>query len=125
VTLESLEVFKELIGQYKNTFTEEDLAVTQNMIIKGNSRKFETLDQLLGMLTNMSKFDLPADYIEQQQSYVTALKLDNVHSNIDKYFDEQSMIYLVVGDAKTQLARMKDFGYGEPILLDIDGDEIH
>jgi len=125
VTLESLEIFKDLIGQYKDTFTEEDLAVTQNMIIKGNSRKFETLDQLLGMLINMSKFDLPADYIEQQQRYVTDLKLDNVHSNIDKYFDEQSMIYLVVGDAKTQLTRMKDFGYGEPILLNIDGEEIH
>jgi len=125
VTLESLEIFKDLIGQYKKTFTEEDLAVTQNMIIKGNSRKFETLDQLLGMLTNMSKFDLPANYIDQQQNYVTDLKLDNIHSNIDKYFEEQSMIYLVVGDAKTQLSRMKDFGYGEPILLNIDGDNIH
>ena len=125
VTLESLEIFKELISQYKNTFTEEDLDVTQNMIIKGNSRKFETLDQLLGMLTNMSKFDLPANYIDQQQNYVTGLKLDNIHNNIDKYFDEQSMIYLVVGDAKTQLSRMKDFGYGEPILLDIDGEKTH
>jgi len=125
VTLESLEIFKELIGQYKNTFTTEDLAVTQNMIIKGNSRKFETLDQLLGMLTHMSTFNLPANYIDQQQNYVTDLKLDNIHSNIDKYFDEQSMIYLVVGDAKTQLSRMKDFGYGEPIILNTDGEQIH
>jgi len=125
VTLESLEIFKELIGQYKNTFTEEDLAVTQNMIIKGNSRKFETLDQLLGMLTNMSTFNLPANYIDQQQNYVTDLKLENIHNNIDKYFDEQSMIYLVVGDAKTQLSRMKDFGYGEPIMLNTDGEQIH
>jgi zinc protease len=125
VTLESLEIFKKLIGQYKNTFTEEDLAVTQNMIIKGNSRKFETLDQLLGMLTTMSQFDLAANYIDQQQNYVTGLKLDNIHKNIDQYFDEQSMIYLVVGDAKTQLARMKDFGYGEPILLNTDGEQMH
>jgi zinc protease len=125
VTLESLEIFKELIGQYKNTFTEEDLAVTQNMIIKGNSRKFETLDQLLGMLTTMSQFDLAANYIDQQQNYVTGLKLDNIHKNIDQYFDEQSMIYLVVGDAKTQLARMKDFGYGEPIVLNTDGEKMH
>jgi zinc protease len=125
VTLESLEIFKELIGQYKNTFTEEDLAVTQNMIIKGNSRKFETLDQLLGMLTTMSQFDLAANYIDQQQNYVTGLKLDNIHKNIDQYFDEQSMIYLVVGDAKTQLARMKNFGYGEPIVLNTDGEQMH
>jgi zinc protease len=125
VTLESLEIFKSLISEYKNSFTEEDLAVTQNMIIKGNSRKFETLDQLLGMLTTMSQFDLAANYIDQQQNYVTGLKLDNIHKNIDQYFDEQSMIYLVVGDAKTQLARMKDFGYGEPIVLNTDGEQMH
>ncbi|MFQ3193915.1 MAG: zinc protease [Colwellia sp.] len=95
------------------------------MIIKGNSRKFETLDQLLGMLTTMSQFDLAANYIDQQQNYVTGLKLDNIHKNIDQYFDEQSMIYLVVGDAKTQLARMKDFGYGEPIVLNTDGEQMH
>ena len=34
------------------------------------------------------------------------------------------MIYLVVGDAETQLSRMKELGYGEPILLDIDGELI-
>ena len=125
VTLESLEIFRELISQYKNTFKEEDLAVTQNMIIKGNSRKFETLNQLLGMLTTMSRFDLATNYVEQQQNYVKEIKLNDIHNTIDKYFDEQAMIYLVVGDANTQLARMKDFGYGDPIMLDIDGEIIN
>ena len=41
---------------------------------------------------------------------------------INQYLNEQQMIYLVVGDAKTQLKRMKGLGYGEPIVLNIDGD---
>jgi len=34
------------------------------------------------------------------------------------------MIYVVVGDAKTQLDRIKDLGYGDPIVLDMLGNEI-
>lgn len=124
VTLESLEIFKDLISNYKDTYKEEDLAVTQNMIIKGNSRKFETLDQLLGMLTEMSRFDREANFVEQQQDYVKSLELKAVHNVIDKHFNEQQMIYVVAGDAETQLARMKEFGYGEPVILDIEGNKI-
>lgn len=121
VTLESLEIFKDLISNYKETYKEEDLAVTQNMIIKGNSRKFETLDQLLGMLTEMSRFDREANFVEQQQDYVKSLELKAVHDVIDKHFNEQQMIYVVAGDAETQLARMKEFGYGDAVILDIEG----
>ena len=124
VTLESLEIFKQLIGDYKQTFMEEDLSTTKNIIVKGNSRRFETLDKLLGMLQNMSRFDLPTDYIETQQDYVQNTSLAEVRGNIEKYLNEQQMIYLVVGDAKTQLGRIKELGYGEPILLDIHGDVI-
>ena len=31
------------------------------------------------------------------------------------------MIYVVVGDADTQLARLASLGYGEPVRLDIHG----
>ena len=34
---------------------------------------------------------------------------------------EQNMIYVIVGDAKTQLSQLKEFGYGDPIVLDRDG----
>ena len=121
VTLESLEIFKELVGQYKPTFGEDDLAVTKNMIIKGNSRRFETLDQLLGMLVNISQFDRPDNYVEQEQDYVQALTLEQLHSTVTKHMDEQQMIYVIAGDAKTQLGRIKDLGYGEPVQLDISG----
>ncbi|MCP4273081.1 MAG: insulinase family protein [Gammaproteobacteria bacterium] len=124
VTLESLQIFKDLIGNYQDTYFDKDLDVAKNMTIKGNSRRFETLRQLLGMLQTMSQFDLPSNYIEQQQDYVQKVTLEDVHNNIVKHLNEQQMIYLVVGDAETQLSRMKDLGYGEPIILDIHGNEV-
>ena len=121
VTLESLEIFKDLIANYQQSYYDTDLAVTKNIIIKGNSRKFETLNDLLGMLETQSQFALPDNYIQQQQTYVNKLALKEVHQTIAKHLDEQKMIYLVVGDAKTQLERMKVLGYGEPVMLDIEG----
>jgi zinc protease len=121
VTLESLEVFKELIGNYRATFTEDDLSVARNMTIKSNSRRFETLNSLLSMLETISRFDKPKNYIEQEQNFVINAKLIDLHNAIETFLDEQEMIYLVVGDAASQLERMKDLGYGEPIVLDSDG----
>lgn len=124
VTLESLEIFKDLIGNYYETYLDEDLAVAKNMTIKGNSRKFETLDQMLTMLENMSLYGLDDNYIDQQQQYVKNATLESVKGIIEKHLDEKNMIYLVVGDAKTQLSRMKDLGYGEPIMLDNEGNRL-
>ena len=39
----------------------------------------------------------------------------------EMYIMPDRMIYLVVGDAKTQFARLRELGLGEPILLDRDG----
>ncbi len=34
-----------------------------------------------------------------------------------KYLNADKMILLVVGDAKTQLPRLKELGFGDPILI--------
>jgi zinc protease len=40
------------------------------------------------------------------------------------YINPNKMIWLVVGDAETQLERMKELGYGTPILLNKKQEEI-
>ena len=52
------------------------------------------------------------------------MSLEHAKSTIAKYIDPNKMVYLVVGDAKTQLPRMKDLGLGEPIVLDRNGDVV-
>ncbi len=121
VTLESLQLFRELISNYDETFTQSDLATTKNLLTKRTARRFETLDNLLTMLKEVSAFQLPGNYVEQQQSALTAMTLKQAQEIYRKYADEQQMRYVVVGDAKTQLSRLKTFGYGDPLLLDRKG----
>ncbi|NVK55171.1 MAG: insulinase family protein [Alteromonadaceae bacterium] len=121
VTLESLEIFKDLIGHYQKTYGQGDLDVAKNMVIKANARRFETLNSLLGMLENISRFELADDYIAQQQDFVQSASLEDIHKVINTHLNEQNMIYLVVGDAATQLERIEELGYGKPVQLDIHG----
>jgi len=124
VTLESLQLIKEQLRDYRATFTQEDLDTTKNLRIKQATQDFETLGDLIGVLTDISEFDLPLDFVQRDQQELSALTLEQVHATIDKYMDESRMVYVVVGDGATQLARVKDLGYGEPRLLDVRGEPI-
>ena len=98
--------------------SEEDIAFTKNSLIKSNSRRFETLGALLGMLNSIAKYDLPFDYVKQQEDFIRALTRDKHQELAQKYINPGRMIYLVVGDAETQLKPLSELGLGEPVLLD-------
>ena len=124
VTLESLEIFRELIRDYSKTFEESDLEKTKNLLIKQNTRRFETLSNLLDMLDSMTRFQLKESYIEEQQETLVKMNLDEIRDLANQYLNENNMIYVIAGDSKTQLSQVKEFGYGEPILLDRDGNKV-
>jgi zinc protease len=124
ITLESLQLMRGMLEDYKSTFTDKELKTTKNMVIKNNTRAFESLNAKLGMLRRMSKFDLPSDFVNREQNELISMSLDDFHNIIDRYMNEDEMFYLVVGDEKTQLQRVKDLGYGDPILLDIHGKKL-
>ena len=124
VTKESLDTFKEVIGSYADTYTEEDLQKTKTSMIKGNARKFETLYSLLGILQNISTYGLPMDYIDQEQKVVTSATLESVIATSKEFFDLNKFIYVIVGDKESQFDRLKVDGPGNPIEVDKYGNPV-
>jgi len=124
VTLESLIIFRDLITNYSSTYFQDDLDVTKNKLIKSNALRFETLGSLINMLDNISKYNLPTDYIANEQNILTNMTVQDIQELSSKYLNGQSMIYVVAGDAKTQLELIKNLGFGEPIILDRDGNKL-
>lgn len=123
-TGESVQIFKDQISAYKSGISEEDLEFTKNALIKSNARRFETQGSLLGMLQEMSSYDLPANYIEGEESIVKGMTLEQHKALANKYLDESKMAYLVVGDAATQFAQFKNMGFDEVKLLNKEGEEV-
>jgi len=124
VTLESLEIFRDLITNYASTYFQDDLDVTRNKLIKSNALRFETLGSLINMLDNISKYNLPVNYIANQQDVLTGMTVEDVQQLANDYLNGENMIYVVAGDAKTQLELIKNLGFGEPVLLDRDGNKL-
>lgn len=125
VTKESVMLFKEILDQYKDTYTAEDLSKTQTAMVKSNARAFETLGDKLGILENMSTYGLSRNYIEQEEKTIMDMSLEDAKSYISKYINPNNMIYVVIGDAATQLEPLKEAGVGEVIQVDVKGNPIN
>ncbi len=116
-TLESAEIFRDLMKQYRDGVSQDDIDFTKDALLKGNALRFETHRALLGMLGTMSEHGLPDDYIAREEDYVRKLTVDDVNAMVQKYIDPMKMYYVVAGDAATQLRELKKLGFGEPVLI--------
>ena len=117
VTLESAQLVKQILQDYPKNFSDNDLATTKSFLIKSNARAFETAGAKLNMLENISKYGWKYDYVKQREKIVNDMTMARIKELSQKYLDTNKMIWLGVGDAKTQLPRLKELGFGEPILL--------
>jgi len=116
-TLESVTIFKTEMEKYRQSIPQEYVDFTKDALIKGNALRFETLGGLLGMLGTMTSYNLPVDYIKQEESFVKGLTVEKTLELANKYIDPAKMYYVVVGDAKTQLKDLEKVGFGKPILV--------
>ncbi|MDX9904210.1 MAG: pitrilysin family protein [Bacteroidales bacterium] len=116
-TLESAEIFRDLMKQYRDGVSQGDIDFTKDALLKGNALRFETHRALLGMLGTMSEHGLPDDYIAREEDYVRKVTVDDVNATVQKYIDPMKMYYVVAGDAATQLRELKKLGFGEPVLI--------
>ena len=52
-----------------------------------------------------------------QEKIVKNMTVEKIKSLLNKYLDTNKMVWLVVGDAKTQLKPLKKLGFGDAVLL--------
>jgi zinc protease len=122
ITLEALELIKDIVERHGPEFDEEDLEATKGFLIKNNARAFETLGAKLGMLADMSAYGFPADYVLQRETIVQNMTIESIQELADQYLDTSNLVWLVVGDARTQRARLRSLGLGDPIVIDREGE---
>lgn len=117
VTLESAQLVKKIITDYPKNYSEKDLATTKGFLIKSNARRFETMYAKLNMLQNMSAYGFSSDYIKDREKIVNEMTIEKIQELSRKYVNPNKMIWLFVGDAETQLDRLNELGFGQPVLL--------
>ncbi|MDO9581092.1 MAG: insulinase family protein [Bacteroidales bacterium] len=116
-TLESVKIFKDEMEKYRNGLSDSDLQFTKDCMIRSNALRFETNGSLVGMLSTISKYGLPDDFVMKEESVINGMTTENAKAIIDKYIVPGKMVYVVVGDAATQLKPLEKIGFGKPVLM--------
>lgn len=117
VTLESAQLVKSILQDFGKNYNDRDMETTKGFLIKSNARAFETAGAKLNILENISKYGWKYDYVKEREQIVKGMTVAKIKDLSAKYLNPDKMIWLVVGDAKTQLPRLKELGFGDPIVI--------
>jgi len=120
VTKESIALINEIVSNYGPDFTQDDLEMMKEALLRGQALDNETLGDKLGMVQEISSYGFDNDYKAQQAEAIKGLTLGKMKSLAADHMRPDAMRILVVGDAATQLEGLKDLGFGDPILLESD-----
>lgn len=121
VTLEALREIRRIVDRHGPDFSDADLKATQSFLLRANAVAFETGDAKLGLLSAMSSYGFPADYVLRREQIVRDMDVARIQALASRYLDPARMVWLVVGDARTQLPRLNALGLGEVTLVDREG----
>ncbi|MBK8883869.1 MAG: insulinase family protein [Bacteroidales bacterium] len=118
-TFESLKIFRDEMEKYRNGITEDDLQFIKNCMMRSTALRFETNNALVGMLSSISKYGLPEDYIKRDEEVIKTMTVEEHKIITDKYIIPDQMYYVVVGDAATQMQQLEKLGFGKPVLVQL------
>ena len=118
-TLEAMQLFKSCISTYGEQFTEQSLVKTKDTMFKENAAAFEMPDARLDLLSEMTVDGLPVDDLKRQEQLLKRMTLPEAKACIRNWLDYDRMFFVVVGDAASQLDRIRKSGLGEVKVVDL------
>jgi len=114
------EVMKELRDYASSGIKEEELSFMKNSLGQADARSYETGPQKAGFIRRMLEYNLPSDYVDQQNKILANMTKSEIDAMAKKWINVSKMNILLVGDKAKTLDGVKKLGY-EIIELDSDG----
>lgn len=114
------EVLNEISQYQKNGIKPDELTFMKSSIGQRDARLYETPGQKAGFINRMLEYNLPSNFVKQQNTILNNLTKARVDGLAHKWLDLSKMNILLVGDKKKILPGLKKFGF-EIIELDTDG----
>jgi len=115
-----VEVMKEIKDYTANGPTEEELDFMKNAVGQRDALAYETGVQKAAFIRRILDYNLPANYIEQQNKILKSMTKEQAKAMAQKYLHPDKMNILLVGDKKKIYEGVKKLGY-DIVELDVDG----
>jgi zinc protease len=111
------EFARELKDFQRDGMTAEELSFVKNAFGQRDALRFETPGQKLGLLSRVLTYDLPDDFIEQQQSILSGVSADELKALTSQNVDLDKLAIVVVGDKAVIFDSLAELGYE---IVDVD-----
>jgi zinc protease len=115
-----VEVMKEINNYVTNGPTDEEVDFMKNAVGQRDALAYETGVQKAAFIGRILDYNLPANYIEQQNKIMKSMTKEQMKAMAQKYLHPEKMNILLVGDKKKILDGVKKLGY-DIVELDVDG----
>lgn len=102
------EITKEFTNYTTNGITDKELEFTKNSMLNVEALRYESPWQKANFLSNIVRYDLPKDYVAQQNLILKTITKDELNAHIKKYFDLNKMTTVIVGDKNYIEAKLND-----------------
>lgn len=105
------EFMKEINDYHQNGITEDELTFMRNSIGQRDARSYETPWQKAGFLRQIVHYGLDKSFVDEQRDIIETISQEEINSLAKKHLKPEQMYILVVGDAKTNRAKLEALGY--------------
>ncbi|MBE0668078.1 MAG: insulinase family protein [Bacteroidales bacterium] len=115
-TLETMKIITGEMRKYRSGISGEDLQFIKNCMIRSNALRFETNGALVSMLSYIGKYGFSDDYVKKEEDVIKGMTVEEHRNITEKYINPDRMVYVIVGDAATQMEPLEKIGFGKPVL---------
>lgn len=122
VTAESITIIRDILNAYGPSFDAEKLKTLKDALLRGQALKSESLGDKLGLLGQIAHYGYERDFRAQNAKRIENLSIEETQALVAEHMGADPMIYVVVGDAKTQMAKVEALGLGEIEMVEVKWD---
>jgi zinc protease len=117
-----VEVMKELSQYAKSGITDDEIKFMRSAIGQRDALRYETPVQKASFIERIVDYDLPADFVDQQNRIINTITKDEIGQLASKWLDPDKMYILLVGDKAKIQPGLERLGY-EIVELDVNGNQ--
>ncbi|MGI9191074.1 MAG: M16 family metallopeptidase [Chitinophagaceae bacterium] len=113
------EVMNEINQFINNGITAEEVNFMKNSIGQSDARKYETGGQKAGFLGTILDYNLPFDYVRDQNKVLERTQAEDLNALAKKWLNPNNMQIVLAGDKKVIAPGLEKMGY---TLIELDAD---
>lgn len=118
-----VEFIKEIKMYAESGIKDDEVTFMKSSIGQQDALKYETAGQKAGFIKRILDYNLPKDFVDQQQTIIKNISKQDIDAIVKKHLKYNNMAIVIVGNKAKVFDRVKALGY-DVIELDADGNQL-